>query len=390
MSKQQKRLLIVDDEPGIRRILQVAFEKEGFQVTVADCAETALEHVRESDCVLTDVTMPGMSGIELLGCVVREFPQLPVILMTAYGTIPQAVQAIRNGAFEYVTKPFDLGHLRKVVQASLQGAGSTAKPRSVAAATGDFEPIAESALMKEVLATARQVADSKATVMIGGESGVGKEVVANLLHKTSKRSSESFIAVSCAALPESLLESELFGHEKGAFTGAQAARPGRFEMANKGTLFLDEIGEIPLSVQVKLLRVLQERQIERLGSSKATHIDVRLVTATHRDLHAAVDEGTFRLDLLYRLQVVEIVIPPLRERQEDILPLANHFLARFAKAEGRPPLAIHHRVEMALLNYRWPGNVRELENVMERAMAFAGEATELTPHLLPRTLQNAA
>jgi DNA-binding NtrC family response regulator len=304
----KKRILIVDDEASIRRILQVAFDKAGYLADVAADAREAEAKVMESmyDCVLTDVTMPGKSGHELLRDLKRDQPELPVIVMTAFGTIPQAVQAIRDGAHEYVTKPFDLDHLRKVVG----GAVKNGVPVPKARAKSGRAIVAESPAMRDILEMAEQVADSKATVMIGGESGVGKEVIARLLHERSSRSGKPFVAVSCAAIPETLLESELFGHEKGAFTGAAAARAGRFEAANGGTLFLDEIGDVPLPMQVKLLRVIQERTVERLGSTKPTKIDVRLVTATHRDLRQAVDEGSFRLDLLYRLQVVELMIPP--------------------------------------------------------------------------------
>jgi len=245
--------------------------------------------------------------------------------------------------------------------------------------------------MKEIASTIQQVADTRATVMIGGESGVGKEVIARALHTSSTRSRKPFVAVSCAALPETLLESELFGHEKGAFTGADKAKPGRFELAHEGTLFLDEIGEVPASVQVKLLRVLQEREIERLGSGKPQKVDVRVVTATNRNLRDAVAEGMFRLDLLYRLQVIEIVIPPLRERVEDILPLAQHFLNKYCEENSRPQMQIDHDAQRQLLQYRWPGNVRELENVVERAVVLAapGELA-LTAALLPGTLLRAA
>jgi transcriptional regulator with PAS, ATPase and Fis domain len=245
--------------------------------------------------------------------------------------------------------------------------------------------------MKEVLETVRQVADARATVLIWGDSGVGKEVVARALHTHSSRVKRNFVAVSCAALPETLLESELFGYEKGAFTGAQGSKPGRFELAHEGTLFLDEIGEIPMQTQVKLLRVLQEREFEKLGGSKPVSVDVRLVTATNRDLREAVEQGTFRLDLLYRLQVVELYIPALRERPEDILPLARHFLGKYALESRREPLSLNSESEALLLAYRWPGNVRELENTMERATVLApsGEGL-LTARLLPMALRQAA
>ncbi|HTQ08824.1 MAG TPA: sigma-54 dependent transcriptional regulator, partial [Fimbriimonadaceae bacterium] len=342
--KAKKRVLIVDDEPNIRRILQVAFEKAGYFPFVAEDAYRAMEIVQAEsiDCVVTDVTMPGKTGYELLHDLKSYREELPVVVMTAFGTIPQAIQAIRDGAFEYVTKPFDLESLKKVVESSLEWPGETpARGRrnpGKGKGTGSF--LAESPAMQEVLATVQQVADSRATVLVTGESGVGKEVVAKALHAFSSRAANPFVAVSCAALPETLLESELFGYEKGAFTGAQGAKAGRFEIANTGTLFLDEIGDIPMSVQVKLLRVLQEREFERLGSNKPTRVDVRLVTATNRPLQEAVDQGTFRLDLLYRLQVVEINIPPLRERLEDIEPLANLFLGKYAEENGRSALHV--------------------------------------------------
>ncbi len=393
--RAKKKILIVDDEPNIRRILQVAFEKEGCFPFVAEDAYRAMEIVQAEaiDCVLTDVTMPGKSGYELLRDLRAYRENLPVVVMTAFGTIPQAIQAIRDGAYEYVTKPFDLESLKKIVASAADGGQAENAPSSRSTKTKAQEGafLAESPAMKEVLATVKQVADSRATVLVTGESGVGKEVVARALHNLSSRAANSFVAVSCAALPETLLESELFGYEKGAFTGAQGAKAGRFETAHSGTLFLDEIGEIPMSVQVKLLRVLQEREFERLGSNKPTRVDVRLITATNRPLQEAVDLGRFRLDLLYRLQVVEILIPPLRERVEDIEPLANLFLAKFARDNDRSILTIGDAARHALHAYSWPGNVRELENVMERAVVLSAPTDpELVPRLLPMSLQRAA
>lgn len=312
--------------------------------------------------------------------------------MTAFGTIPQAIQAIRDGAFEFVTKPFDLENLTRIVNSAVkEPSGQRTSAKSVKPSKSGFSFIAESPFMKEVLATIQQVADSRATVLITGESGVGKEVVAKSLHLFSSRAPKPFVAVSCAALPETLLESELFGYEKGAFTGAQGSKAGRFEMAHDSTLFLDEIGEIPLSVQVKLLRVLQEREFERLGASKPTRVDVRLVTATNRNLMSAVEEGIFRLDLLYRLQVVEIEIPPLRERKEDILPLCNLFLTKYCKENNRPLLSVSDPALSALQAYTWPGNVRELENTIERAVVLSSASEqELTVKALPASLLRAA
>lgn len=392
MSSKAK-ILVVDDELNIRRILQMAFDKLGYQTSVAEDARTAIKMLEGEpfQLVITDVTMPGMTGYELQKQIHDVMPDLPVIIMTAFGTIPQAVAAIRNGAYEYITKPFDLDQLKKIVASALEGDTPKRRGAKVKAVSSDEPFLAVSPAMRDVLETVRQVADAKATVMIGGESGVGKEVVARALHNLSVRAKKSFVAVSCAALPESLLESELFGYEKGAFTGANGSKVGRFEAANDGTLFLDEIGEIPHIVQVKLLRVLQEREIERLGSTKATKIDVRLITATHRDLRAAVDSGSFRLDLLYRLQVVEILIPPLRERIEDIVPLTQLFLTKFANENGREPLEITAAATKALHAYSWPGNVRELENTIERAMVLAPTTSnELDVKLLPERVQKAA
>lgn len=389
----KRRILIVDDESNIRRILQVAFDKEGYRAEVAEDAFAALEMLRSEpyDCLLTDVTMPGKTGYELLQEAKALRPEMPVVIMTAYGTIPQAVQAIRDGAFEYITKPFDLDQLKRVVAASMEEQkGPATKPKRQGNSKKiDF--IAESPAMKEVYATIQQVADSRATVLVTGESGVGKEVVAKSLHQLSSRAHKPFVAVSCAALPETLLESELFGYEKGAFTGAQGSKAGRFELAHEGTLFLDEIGDIPLPIQVKLLRVLQEREFERLGASKPTKVDVRLITATNRDLQAAVDDGTFRLDLLYRLQVIELHIPPLRERVEDIKPLAELFLAKYCHENGRDPLALGEDALEAMRRYSWPGNVRELENTIERGVVLSPKDERvLTAKLLPPSLRRAA
>ncbi len=394
MSKKPQ-ILIVDDELNIRRILQMAFEKAGYDAVTAEDGRTALMELEKQrfDAVITDVTMPGMTGYELQRLINEAAPEIPVIIMTAFGTIPQAVAAIRNGAFEYITKPFDLEHLKKVVASAVDQGNEPKKQvrKAKKSVLGDEPFLAVSDSMRQVLETVKQVADSRATIMIGGESGVGKEVVANALHTLSGRAKKPFVAVSCAALPETLLESELFGYEKGAFTGANGAKIGRFEAAEQGTLFLDEIGEIPHTVQVKLLRVLQEREIERLGSTKPTKIDVRLVTATHRDLNAAVESGAFRLDLLYRLQVVEIKIPALRERIEDIVPLAQMFMQKFAAENQREALAIGEAAKAAMEHYYWPGNVRELENTIERAMVLApATATELEVKLLPERVQKAA
>ena len=380
MSK--KEILVIDDEPNLRRVLQAALEKAGYAVRTADDGDHALRLLGERpvDLVLTDATMPGMDGLTLVREIGARWPGTGIVMMTAFGTIPMAVQAIRSGALEFVTKPFDL----EVLKRTLEGVLRQSKPSPRSATTEASLFIAESPAMREVEELVRQVADARATVMIGGESGVGKEVVARALHRLGSRAAGSFVPVSCAAIPETLLEAELFGHEKGAFTGATSARAGRFEAADGGTLFLDEVGEIPLGVQSKLLRAVQEREIERLGANRSTKVDLRLVTATHRDLDAAVASGAFRLDLLYRLRVVEIDIPPLRDRPEDLLPLARMFLARSAAREGRSTLEIGPEAERALRSHPWPGNVRELENAMERAIVLTpASETELTTRQLP-------
>ncbi len=390
---EKKRVLVVDDEENIRRILEMSFERHGWHTLTAADTDGALATLatEKVDCVLTDVAMPGRDGFQLQAEIAQRWPETPVVIMTAFGTIPQAVQAIRNGAYEYVTKPFDLDRLRKVLVAAM-GQDAGAKPKSKRAPGKPKSAfIAESQAMKEVYETVRQVADSRATVLVTGESGTGKEVVAKLLHELSPRVTRPFVAVSCGALPESLLESELFGYEKGAFTGAQGSKPGRFELADSGTLFLDEIGEVPMPIQVKLLRVLQEREYERLGATKPTRVDVRLVSATNRDLHCAVDEGVFRLDLLYRLQVVEIHLPPLRDRKEDVRPLAEAFLERISADNGRALSQVSPEALDLLQRYPWPGNVRELENTMERAVVLAQrDETVLTPAHLPRQFAQAA
>lgn len=391
--KEKQSVLIVDDEPNIRRILQMAFEKAGYGAATCEDVTSALEYLGDNtvNCVITDVTMPGRSGYDLLREIKAQWSATPVVIMTAFGTIPQAVQAMRDGAFEYVTKPFDLDALKRITAAAVASGSDVSSSKKSSVKKGTKAYIAESDSMKEIFETAAQVADSKATVLITGESGVGKEVVARSLHDFSTRINKPYVAVSCAALPETLLESELFGYEKGAFTGANGSKIGRFEMANQGTLFLDEIGEIPMATQVKLLRVLQEREFERLGASKPTKVDTRLVTATNRNLNHAVEEGIFRLDLLYRLQVIELHIPALRERPEDIEPLATHFLAKFCTENDRPLLGLSPSALTVMQNYSWPGNVRELENTIERGVVLApATESEFIPRLLPSQIKAAA
>ncbi|GIV08726.1 MAG: acetoacetate metabolism regulatory protein AtoC [Fimbriimonadales bacterium] len=387
-----KTILIVDDELNIRRVLERALTREGYQVHTAEGGHQALRVLDETPCdlMLTDVVMPDMTGLELLKRVRQKYPNLQVILMTAFGTIPTAVEAMRSGAYDFLTKPLDMEVLRKVVRHALREPAAAPKTASRKASNRkQVKFVGESPAIKQVLETVERVADARTTVLITGESGTGKELIARMLHERSHRANKPFVAVSCAAIPETLLEVELFGAVKGAYTGAETDRIGKFEAAHEGTLFLDEIGDIPPLIQVKLLRVLQEREIERLGSNTAIPIDVRLVAATNRNLEEAVETGGFRSDLYYRLQVVPIHLPPLRERREDIPLLARHFLKKFAQENGRALREISSEAILLLQNACWRGNVRELENVMESAVVLAPPDTEvLLPEHLPSMLRS--
>lgn len=390
--KRHKRILIVDDEPNIRKILQAAFERAGYQTDTASDGQEAVQMLKAQtfDLMVTDVVMPEMTGVELLKTTKTIAPNMPVVIMTAYGTIAQAVEAMRAGATDYITKPFDLAALKRSI-ASLISASKN-KVKGTVEMTSPFDAVvAQSPAMNEVVELVKRVADSRANVLITGESGTGKEVIAKTLHKASARSSAPFVAVSCAAIPETLIEAELFGYEKGAFTGADSPKAGRFELADHGTLFLDEIGELSGAMQVKLLRVLQERVFERLGGQSPIEVDVRLIAATNRDLKQAVAQGLFREDLLFRLEVLHIELPPLRNRPEDIEPLVIRFIEQYAPINGRKVTGLSSEALERLLAYSWPGNVRELENVIERAIVLAGKDTiEITPDLLPKHLRDAA
>jgi two-component system response regulator AtoC len=370
-------ILIVEDEARMRRLLELDLGEAGYQTFSAADAEKGLDMLRREqiDLVLTDLKLPGLGGLEFLQAAKRLNGALPVVVMTAYGSVETAVEAMKAGASDYVLKPFALAEMRLVVQKELDVRRLREENRSLREALGRQynypNIVARSPKMQEVLALAERVAATPSTVLIGGESGVGKDLLARLIHQRSSRASGPFIKINSTAIPENLLESELFGFEKGAFTGASTSKPGKFELADKGTLFLDEIGDIPLTIQVKLLRVLQEREFERLGGIRTIKVDVRLIAATNRDLRAALEQGTFREDLYYRLNVVPIDIPALREHKEDIPELANLFLSRLAqksdtKLEGIKPEALRK-----LMDFHWPGNVRELENIIERACALA-------------------
>ena len=372
-------ILIIEDEAKMRRLLELNLADDGFKTLSAGDAETGLKLLGSEPVhlVLTDLKLPGMSGLEFLQTAKRQDPALPVVVMTAFGSVETAVEAMKAGASDYVLKPFSLTEMRMVVRKELDNSLLREENRSLREALGQkySHPniVASSPKMQEVLATVERVAPTNSTVLLGGESGVGKDLIARAIHEKSRRARGPFVKINSTAIPENLLESELFGYEKGAFTGAATSKPGKFELADKGTLFLDEIGDVPPATQVKLLRVLQERDFERLGGTRTIKVDVRLLAATNRDLRAALEEGTFREDLYYRLNVVPIDIPPLREHKEDIPGLVNLFLARFAKYSGREEqiTGISAAALQLLSSHYWPGNIRELQNVIERACALA-------------------
>ncbi|HET9182617.1 MAG TPA: sigma-54 dependent transcriptional regulator [Candidatus Angelobacter sp.] len=370
-------ILIVEDEPRMRRLLEISLGEEGHSVQSAESAETGLKSLRKNgvDVIVTDLKLPGMNGLEFLQEAKKINASIPVVVMTAYGSVETAVEAMKAGASDYVLKPFTMAEMKLVINKELDVQKVREENRSLREALGkryQFQNIiARSARMQEVLSLMARVASTNSTVLLGGESGVGKDLIARAIHQNSRRSAGPFIKVNSTAIPDTLFESELFGFEKGAFTGALASKPGKFELADKGTLFLDEIGDVPAPIQVKLLRVLQEREFERLGGTKTLKVDVRLLAATNRDLRAALEEGTFREDLYYRLNVVPIDIPPLRDHKEDIPDLVNHFLARFARESEREIAGITPAALKLLMDYHWPGNIRQLENTIERAVALS-------------------
>jgi DNA-binding NtrC family response regulator len=370
-------ILIVEDEAKMRRLLELNLGEDGFSTLSAGDAESGLKLLRENsvDLVVTDLKLPGMNGLEFLQTIKRQNAAIPVVVMTAFGTVGTAVEAMKAGASDYVLKPFSLNEMRMVIHKELDVHKLREENRSLREALGKRyahpNVVARSAKMQEVLATVDRVAPTNSTVLLGGESGVGKDLIARAVHEKSRRAAGPFIKINSTAIPENLLESELFGYEKGAFTGATASKPGKFELADKGTLFLDEIGDVPPATQVKLLRVLQEREFERLGGTRTVKVDVRLIAATNRDLREALEQGTFREDLYYRLNVVPIDIAPLRQRKEDIPDLVNLFISSFAGDSGKPVEGITPEAMQILVNYHWPGNVRELQNIIERACALA-------------------
>src|SRR5208282_1171904 len=370
-------ILIIEDEVKMRRLLELNLGDDGFKTLSAGDAETGLKLLASEPVhlVLTDLKLPGMNGLEFLQTAKQQNPALPVVVMTAFGSVETAVEAMKAGASDYVLKPFSLAEMRMVVHKELDNSRLREENRSLREALGQkySHPniVAISPKMQEVLATVERVAPTNSTILLGGESGVGKDLIARAIHEKSRRASGPFIKINSTAIPENLLESELFGYEKGAFTGAATSKPGKFELADKGTLFLDEIGDVPPAIQVKLLRVLQEREFERLGGTKTLKVDVRLIAATNRDLRAALEEGTFREDLYYRLNVVAIDIPPLRDRKEDVPGLVNFFLQKFAREMQKPAHTITPQAMKLLVDFHWPGNVREVENVIQRAVTLS-------------------
>ena len=411
MATASHRILVVDDARNMRRVLQALLGAHGYATDVAGDGDEARALLKKTgyDVVITDLRMPHCDGMQLMRTIARSWPDTPVVFITAHGTVDTAVEAMRAGAFDFITKPFDEAELGSIVAKAIARREANREraylPEDDDTVTmGDFlavpveplpasetalaEIIGESQPIKDLFSMLRKVAPSPTTVLIRGESGTGKELVARAIHRLSERANAPFITVNCTAIPENLFESELFGHEKGAFTGAVASRPGRFELADGGTLFLDEIGELPVPMQVKLLRVLQERVVERVGGMRVIDVDVRLVTATNAPLEQMIRDGAFREDLFYRLNVVPIELPPLRTRRSDIPVLVRHFIRRFKRRLGRDVQGIAGDAMSVLLEFGWPGNIRQLENVVER-MVLLSDGPELEADDLPPEIRGA-
>jgi DNA-binding NtrC family response regulator len=390
------KILIVEDDERLRDVFLEATAMETYQTEGVSTAEEAIERLGKErfDILITDVTLPGMSGLDLLPYCPRLCPGILTIVITAYGTINIAVEAMKRGATDFLTKPFELDTLLSTIRVAAERVMKTRADAQHVAAVGSADApgtlIAVSPAMLQLLQQVRAVAPFPMTVLITGETGTGKEMIARAIHQLSPRSEKPFVALNCAAVPEQLLEDELFGHVKGAFTGAHIGREGRFEQAADGTLFLDEIGDMSMALQTKLLRVLQERAFERLGSSRTVKVDVRVVAATSANLETRIGEGSFRPDLYYRLNVVHLRLPPLRDRREDIRPLAEHLLGNFCATTGLPRKSLSDPAWKALLKYRWPGNVRQLQNAMERAAAMSGVSAEINLQDLPEEVRDVA
>lgn len=385
-------ILIVDDDAEMVNLMEEILEKEGYSITKVFQGTEALQTIKDEifDMVITDIRMPEIGGLDILRAVKKIHPETIVLLVTAFGTIETAISAMREGAYDYIAKPFRIDEIRILVKRALDQQRLMKEYAYLQAGLKEKyrleNIVGRSNEMLEVYKTVAKVSDSRSTVLITGESGTGKELIARAVHHNSSRADRPFVAIHCAALPEQLIESELFGYVKGAFTGANAAKRGMFEEADTGTCFLDEIGDIPLSTQVKLLRVLQEKEIRRIGAEQTIKVDVRIIAATNANLEKLIAEGKFREDLYYRLSVVSIHLPPLRERKEDIELLAQHFLRKYSQESGSAPKAIYPGSMELLLKYSWPGNVRELENVLERAINLAQHEL-IMPEDLPEKLR---
>jgi len=386
------RILVVDDDDSLRRVLQVQLEQDGYSVVSAPSAQQALSllQMRAFDLVITDLKMPGLSGIEVLKQVKSKYPETVVIVLTAFGTVETAVEAMKAGAYDFLTKPVHPDELSLVVARALDHLRLIEEVRTLRAHLNEkygFENIrGHSDALLHVLDVAARAARTNSTVLIRGETGTGKELLARAIHFNSTRKDGPLTTINCGAIPRELLESELFGHKKGAFTSAVSDKKGKIEMADGGTLFLDEIGEMPTELQVKLLRLIQEGEIEKIGSEVGYHVDVRIIAATHRDLQVMIEDGTFREDLYYRLNVIPLVLPPLRERVEDIADLVQYFFAKSQQKSGRPNLVMPPALLPYFVRYRWPGNVRELENAVERVVVLA-RGDEVTLQDLPEFLR---
>jgi two-component system NtrC family response regulator len=385
-------VLVVDDDQSLRRIMEMQLEELGCEVASAASGPEAIEilSTRTISVILTDLKMPGMSGLELLPRVRREYPGIPVLVLTAYGTVETAVEAMREGAYDYLTKPIDSRQLAIVVNRALEHQRLVAEVQHLRTTLDrkyGFESITgRSQKLLHVLDLASRAAQSDATVLIRGETGTGKELLARAIHQNSRRRQQAFITINCGAIPRDLLESELFGYRKGSFTGAVGNKPGKVEMADGGTLFLDEIGELPTELQVKLLRLLQEGELDKVGASQASKVDVRVIAATHRNLRSMIDDGGFRQDLYYRLAVITLELPPLRERADDIPELVQNLFLKIKARQGRPDLKLNASLLPYFCGYSWPGNVRELENVVERLIVLT-TGDEITLADLPDFLR---
>lgn len=386
------KILVVDDDPSLRRVLQVQLEEEEYEVAVAGSAQETFSvlQLRPFDLLITDLKMPGMSGLDLLRHARLQYPQTIIIMLTAFGTVDTAVEAMKAGAYDYLTKPVHPDEMSVVVRRALEHVRLVEQVRTLRVSLNQkygFESIlGHSDVLLEVLDTAARAARSNSTVLIRGETGTGKELLARAIHFNSSRSNNPLVTINCGAIPKDLLESELFGHRRGAFTGAIADKKGRIESADGGTLFLDEIGEMSPDLQVKLLRLIQEGEIEKIGSVVKSKVDVRVIAATHRDLQAMIEDGTFREDLYYRLAVIPLVLPPLRERGADIPDLVQHFFRKSQERNKRPELAMPPALLPYFVRYRWPGNLRELENIVERIVVLA-RSGEVTIEDLPQFLR---